>query len=65
MLSIATKIKALRERAKWTQAGLAHHLGVTEKTVRRWETGEDTPRPRIRQALAAALGVPLEALGLD
>lgn len=65
VLSIATKIKALRERAEWTQAGLAAQLGVSEKTIRRWEAGEDTPRPRIRQALARALGVPVSALGLE
>lgn len=36
-------IRIWRERNGWTQLGLATHLGVGERTLRAWETGENTP----------------------
>ena len=34
-----TVIKALREKAKLTQAQLAEKLNVSDKAVSKWETG--------------------------
>jgi len=52
------ELKALRERAGLSQAELAKETGYSEKTIRRWESGEGTARPvviehvhrRIREA---------------
>jgi len=38
-------IKQLREKLGLTQEQLAHQLGVTVKTVNRWETGKAKPSP--------------------
>lgn len=34
-----TMIKSLREKCKLTQLQLADRLGVSDKTVSKWETG--------------------------
>lgn len=36
-------IKALREKKKMTQTGLAEKIGVTDKAVSKWETGRGLP----------------------
>ena len=38
-------VKQLRERLGLTQEHLAHKLGVTVKTVNRWERGRSKPSP--------------------
>lgn len=38
------RIKELREKARFTQAELAEHLGVKRVTVAQWERGENKPR---------------------
>ena len=38
-----TIIKELRERNKMTQLQLADKLGVTDKTISKWETGKGYP----------------------
>jgi DNA-binding XRE family transcriptional regulator len=63
-VDINTRVKELREDAGFTQAQLAFLLGVSEKTIRRWESDPgDTPRPRMAAKLAKRLGVTVEALG--
>lgn len=52
-----TTIKALRDSKKLTQAGLAALLGVSDKAVSKWETGNGFPDSSLLQPLAAALGV--------
>ena len=52
-----TTIKALRETKKLTQSQLADQLGVSNKTVSKWETGRGFPDSSLLQPLAAALGV--------
>jgi transcriptional regulator with XRE-family HTH domain len=51
-------IAAARMELRWTQEELGRHLGVSEKTISRWELGEVKPRigdrPRLVEALAAA-----------
>lgn len=50
-------IKELREAKKLTQAELARRIGVSSKTVSKWETGKGLPDISLLQPLAQALGV--------
>ena len=50
-------IKALREKRKLTQAGLAEKIGVSSKTVSKWETAKGLPDISLLQPLAEALGI--------
>lgn len=50
-------IKALREARKLTQAELADQIGVSSKTVSKWETAKGLPDISLLQPLAQALGV--------
>jgi len=44
-------IKTLRSTFKMTREDIASRLGVSYKTVERWETGEVKPRKVIQMAL--------------
>ncbi len=50
--------KSLAERwpAAFSAAEVARRIGVSERTIRRWEAGEDWPRRRHLQALGNELG---------
>ena len=50
-------IKQLREQRKLTQAELGVCIGVTDKTVSKWETAKGLPDISLLQPLAAALGI--------
>ena len=50
-------IKALRESRNLTQAELADKIGVSSKTVSKWETAKGLPDITLLQPLASALGV--------
>ena len=50
-------IKTLREQNKLTQAELAERIGVSSKTVSKWETGKGLPDFSLLQPLARSLGV--------
>ena len=50
-------IKSLREGRKLTQAELAERLGVSSKTVSKWETAKGLPDISLLQPLAQALGI--------
>lgn len=50
-------IRALRERRKLTQAELADTIGVSSKTVSKWETAKGLPDITLLQPLAQALGI--------
>ena len=52
-------IKALREQRNLTQAELADKIGVSSKTVSKWETAKGLPDITLLQPLASALGVSL------
>ena len=52
-------IRALREKRKLTQAELADRIGVSSKTVSKWETGRGLPDISLLQPLARELGVSL------
>ena len=50
-------IKQLRENRKLTQAELAEQLGVSSKTISKWETAKGLPDIALLQPLARALGI--------
>ena len=50
-------IKSLREDRNMTQAELADKIGVSSKTVSKWETAKGLPDITLLQPLAEALGV--------
>lgn len=54
-----TTIRQLRETRKLTQAELAEKLGVSSKTISRWETARGLPDISLLQPLAQALGISL------
>ena len=51
------EIKQLRKRLGLTQIAFAHKLGVTEQSVRRWESGRNSPSPIVRKAIKEIFGV--------
>ncbi len=50
-------IRQLREKRKLTQAELADAIGVSSKTVSKWETCKGLPDISLLQPLAQALGI--------
>ena len=54
-----TTIRTLREGRKLTQAELGESIGVSSKTVSKWETGKGLPDISLLQPLAQALGISL------
>ena len=52
-----TAIKELREGRKLTQAELADMIGVSSKTISKWETAKGLPDITLLQPLAQALGI--------
>ena len=50
-------IKHLRENRNMTQAELAEKIGVSSKTVSKWETAKGLPDISLLQPLAQALGI--------
>ena len=52
-------IRHLREKRKLTQAELAERIGVSSKTVSKWETAKGLPDVSLLQPLAQALNISL------
>ena len=52
-----TVIKELREKNKLTQQALAEKLGVSDKTVSKWETAKGFPDISLIEPLAEALDI--------
>ena len=50
-------IKALREKQNLTQAELADRIGVSSKTISKWETAKGLPEISLLQPLAQALNI--------
>lgn len=55
-------IRELREKRRITQRELAGQIGVSDKTVSKWETGKGLPDIGIIEELAKALGVSIAEL---
>lgn len=56
------RVQVIRKGRGLSQEALAEEAGLSLRTVQRVEQGTTTPQGHTLQALAAALGVPLEAL---
>jgi len=52
-----TTIKHLREARNMTQAELAEKIGISSKTISKWETAKGLPDISLLQPLAGALGI--------
>ena len=50
-------VKHLREKQNMTQAELAEKIGVSSKTISKWETAKGLPDISLLQPLAQALGI--------
>ena len=50
-------VKQLREKRNMTQAELADKIGVSSKTISKWETAKGLPDISLLQPLAQALGI--------
>jgi len=50
-------IRQLREKRKLTQAGLAEQIGVSSKTISKWETAKGLPDISLLEPLSQALGI--------
>ena len=50
-------VKDLREKRNMTQAELAETIGVSSKTISKWETAKGLPDISLLQPLAQALGI--------
>ena len=57
-----TTIKELREKNKITQVQLAEKLGVSDKTVSKWEAGKGYPDITLLEPIADALRVSVAEL---
>ena len=52
-----TVIKQMRETVRLTEAELAERIGVSSKTISKWETAKGLPDITLLQPLAQALGI--------
>jgi transcriptional regulator with XRE-family HTH domain len=57
-------VKRAREERGWSQAELASRVGVSTRTVKRWEGNLAVPRPYASQKLCRVLGKTREELAL-
>jgi DNA-binding XRE family transcriptional regulator len=54
-IAAANRLKEIRERERITTSALANHSGVSERTIRRVEEVDGTPRLEIKARLVASL----------
>jgi transcriptional regulator with XRE-family HTH domain len=64
-MTFSEKLVILRKRAEMTQAELADRLGVSKKTVLRWERGEGMPDIQKIVQLAKIFSVSTDSLLID
>ncbi len=55
-------IKEMRQQKKMTQLQLAEHLGVTDKTISKWETGKGYPDIVLLEPIADAFQISVTEL---
>jgi len=55
MMRFRREIRRFRRRANLTQQDLAQRVGVSTRTIQRWEGGESKPRGLSAKALVRAL----------
>lgn len=61
-MKIGEKIRQERKRNRLTQEELAAQMGVSIKTLQRWETEERSPRTKELKKLSEILGTSVEYL---
>ena len=65
-IRIGSYIAQCRRKKKWTQKELAEKLGVTDKSVSKWENGYCLPDPSLYRPLCDALEItPNDLFGED
>ena len=64
-MTIAERIKLLRQERKWTQAELAEHLGIHQKQISAYERGVNLPSTDILIKLAEVFDVTLDYLAFE
>ena len=57
-----TVIRELREKSKMTQLQLAEKLGVSDKTISKWETGKGYPDITLLEPIAKAFRISVTEL---
>lgn len=57
-----TRLRVLRAEREWSQAELAHHLGVSRQTVNAIETGKYEPSLSLAFSIARLFNQPIEAI---
>jgi transcriptional regulator with XRE-family HTH domain len=57
--TLGDRIRKAREHRGWTQRELSTHLGVSLRTISRWERGDNLPGTTRLVAVARETGVPL------
>lgn len=55
-------IAELRKEKNLTQVQLAHQLGVSDRTISKWETGRGMPDVSILKKLSETLGISVNEL---
>ena len=63
-VTVGNTISALRRGAGLTQASLAEKLGVSDKTISKWENGQGYPDITLFPSIAALFGVSIDYLML-
>ncbi|MCB1380122.1 MAG: helix-turn-helix transcriptional regulator [Alphaproteobacteria bacterium] len=61
-ISLHSRLKEAREFRGWTLQHTANMMGVTQDTLRGWESGKTVPRVNRLLMVAGVLGVPLKWL---
>jgi transcriptional regulator with XRE-family HTH domain len=59
---VGQKIKALRQARGWSQYRLAKITDIPHQMISAWESGKQNPSAKYLAKLAAAFGVPVDAL---
>ena len=62
MLKMGSFLAVLRKEHKLTQAELGEKIGVTNKTISRWETGNYMPPVEMLEALSDLYGLTINEL---
>lgn len=61
-MSIGQRLRGERERLNWSQERLAEAIGVTARSINRWEQDKVIPHPHYRERLCNIFNVPSDTL---